>query len=473
MYKKTAFPKHIQLQTHSLCNLKCTLCPHPMLGLNSIKDTLSFKYFTNIIDEAASFKDFQSIVLDLQNEPLLDADLERKIAYIKSKRKDIFIGITTNGVGLNGERVRDLIVSGVDRIVVSLNAVNSTEYAETVKTVKFSKILSNLQQALSVKGANNIVKLSFGITNKNLSSLTKFIKHFDDLGIKYRYYFMNSRINTIKDSSLIAMNDSKSNPFPKSLYNEDYQYTKICQIPLYSLTIKLNGNVITCCEDWFETKVFGNVFESSIQEIWNSYELRQMRENIFSFARLPKSPCGKCESLRHLPYPTFGSSNDISFYESGAGFTRDEVDNCTNIIPIYRNYAWWFKNIFSGSMTKVSEAETTLFELNPIMYLANNMIIERMNLESDNFVPIHNITIDGCHYTGNYFPALNEIVLQEDPYLDDNILIDFTITTTESGVEVYMQGKYEESKRIIITDQQCRELTKFMLWSYGWQKNDS
>lgn len=472
MYSKTIFPKHIQLQTHSLCNLKCTLCPHPMLGLNSKKEILSYKNFKKIIDEATTFAEFQSIVLDLQNEPLLDADLERKISYIKSKRKDVFVGITTNGVSLDSKRMRKLISAGIDRIVVSMNAVNSSEYYEIVKTVRFSKILGNLQQILSIEGASKLVKLSFGITNKNRTSLRKFIKLSDDLGVNYRYFYMNSRIDMIKNNSLISVDDSKQVAIPKSLYKDNKRYEKVCHIPMYSLTVKLDGTVIMCCEDWLESKVFGNVFDSSIQEVWNSFELKEVREKLFSTAQLPRKPCGECESARHLPYPTFESSNDISFYDSGVGFTKSEVDNRTNIIPIYSNKRWWFKNILTGSVMETSERDISRFECDANEYLANNRRLNSLNIESGNFVPIAKISINGITHTGYFIPEQSEIVARETPCLEDCVTINFTIGTCDCGVELLMQGKYMGKNIIQVAQQDGDQLIRFMLWSYGWQQKN-
>lgn len=51
----------------------------------------------------------------------------------------------------------------------------------------------------------------------------------------------------------------------------------ICTYSLTTMTIHSNGWVSPCCADWKFGVVYGDVNKSSVKEIWNSDELRQMQ----------------------------------------------------------------------------------------------------------------------------------------------------------------------------------------------------
>lgn len=469
MIKIPKFPTHIQLQTHSLCNLKCKLCPHPSLGLNSNKKVMDDSLFKKLINEAILHDEFKSIVLDLQNEALLDPRLAEKVSYIKKKNKDIFVGITTNGVLLKEKVVRRLIDSGIDRIVISLNATNSDEFKEIVDDVSFSKILSNLQDSLRVKGAGNIILVSFGVTKSNVYSLTNFVRVFEDKNVMYRYFKMNDRLGYVDNTTIIKLEnldcgvdeDSSLEPL---LHN--VRKRKSCQIPAYSLAIKLDGTVILCCEDWTEKKKLGNVFETSIASVWNSDEYTSIRNDLINSGKLPNNPCGNCDSPKTLPFPTVNSLNDMAFKELQVGFFSSEVKNSTDIIPTYTSGSWFFKNVITGNCIKSNETAVRNFEINPTNFILNTIEVENLNKEALFFLPLPWLNVDGEVFTGNYYFRDGIISLEGETNLQYEF-VGLTIKGAKNGVHLELEGVNVIGNKIRLNRNQRIQMEKYLSFCYG------
>tara|TARA_B100000242_G_scaffold294276_1_gene275951 strand:- start:1124 stop:1990 length:867 start_codon:yes stop_codon:yes gene_type:complete len=67
----------------------------------------------------------------------------------------------------------------------------------------------------------------------------------------------------------------------------------ICFYPFYNIFIDSNGDVILCSHDWEKNKIFGNIYEKDILDIWFSRDYKRFRETISSQGR-KDSPCSTC-----------------------------------------------------------------------------------------------------------------------------------------------------------------------------------
>lgn len=70
-----------------------------------------------------------------------------------------------------------------------------------------------------------------------------------------------------------------------------------CWLPFYKSFVDWDGEVRLCCNDWSRSQPgFGNIFETSFDEIWMSKELIQVRETLNKGNRQCLSACKKCNT---------------------------------------------------------------------------------------------------------------------------------------------------------------------------------
>ncbi len=309
------FPQHIQLQTHSKCNMACSMCPHPDLKRNRDKGVLEWEAFRRIIDEAVSHQQFGSIVLDLQNEPTLDAELIKRIEYIRQvETHPIFIGMTSNGLKFDDELAKKLFSAGLSKVVFSLNATTSSSYNKISPRVKFESVKGNLDKVLNVPELRDKVVVSFGISADNTDEATNFIAEMESRSAKYRVFPYGTRLGDAR-SDIISKQS-------KALF-------KSCHYPLYAMPIRLTGDVLLCCHDWLGREDLGNVLESSISAVWNSKNYIKIRKNAATPGKLPTEMCSSCDS----PYEYNGHISMNDSVVSRLGSYKNIENSTRNIAP--------------------------------------------------------------------------------------------------------------------------------------------
>lgn len=85
---------------------------------------------------------------------------------------------------------------------------------------------------------------------------------------------------------------NRAGNLPKSA---DGSYRGFCVKPFREMTIAFNGDVVLCCQDWRLEEKFGNVNESTLEEIWNSDSFASKRLLLREGRR--DGLCEKCDFI--------------------------------------------------------------------------------------------------------------------------------------------------------------------------------
>lgn len=70
-----------------------------------------------------------------------------------------------------------------------------------------------------------------------------------------------------------------------------------CDAPLATMVITMSGNVVLCCNDYFETEVIGNVANYSLREIWCCEPFERFRSALSKGDRTASKLCASCDSV--------------------------------------------------------------------------------------------------------------------------------------------------------------------------------
>ena len=73
-----------------------------------------------------------------------------------------------------------------------------------------------------------------------------------------------------------------------------------CKVSFAKPLITVNGDLKLCdCRDALDELVVGNVFEQTIEEIWNGENIKNMRNRFYSDKTMP-NVCSKCEYYQSI-----------------------------------------------------------------------------------------------------------------------------------------------------------------------------
>ena len=131
-------PYHVVLDPTNVCQLKCPFC-----GTGERRPSmLKFDGFKKIIDEIGK----TCINLELYNwgEPFLNKDVLEMVSYASNKY-GTYVRISSNLNVRNDELNRDLVLSGLNTLTISLDGASQETYEKYRVAGSFDKVIENFE----------------------------------------------------------------------------------------------------------------------------------------------------------------------------------------------------------------------------------------------------------------------------------------------------------------------------------------
>lgn len=292
----------------NLCNFKCNFCALQSQNekLNFQKQLMDKRLFFKIIDDLTEFPEQLKVLrISGQGEPLLNPDLPEMIQYAKDKQVAEFIETITNGSRLNPKLSQSLINSGIDRIRISIEALDADGYYDIAGAkINFDNFVTNIKYLHDISGNCEIYCKIVDVAVPTDSDKQKFYNLFGD--ICDRIFVDNviplwSDFEKIKNNMIIG---------EKGMHGQKIQDVMVCPYPFYSLVVNSDGEVTTCCADWKRKLVIGNLREQSMKEIWRGDILRNFWINLLKGKKNIYEMCKKCL------LPMYDCNDNIDEYAS-------------------------------------------------------------------------------------------------------------------------------------------------------------
>lgn len=279
------FPIHLDIELDNVCNYACTFCPigQPENKLNkyyqSIKKLDEDKVY-KILDEAKLIG-VRSLQFNLVNEPLAHKNTFKVLEYAtKLKFDDIFF--ISNGYLLNEKNSEKILNSGLTKIMFSLDAFSPETYKErrlkNKKPANYEKVINNILNFLELKKKLNkkfpLTRVSFIVMDDNKHEVEDFKN------------FWSNKVDAIHFQKLTDYSDS--NIISESVTDSQ------CNMPMFRLSIKSDGNVKPCCIGYGEYINIGNVYQESLLNIWNSKKMKDFQKMHIDKKAEKNEHCKKC-----------------------------------------------------------------------------------------------------------------------------------------------------------------------------------
>jgi radical SAM protein with 4Fe4S-binding SPASM domain len=282
------------------------MCPNSQRR-NKKVEPMTEELFDNITSEIVTEAPFAPmLLLYLQNEPLLDKDLFNKIKHVhKQTKRKIRVGFLTNGTLFNEENIHELEQLPDVFVSISVDAFTKDTYDSIRRGLDFKTVLDNIDLILKSRFDSNHLVVEFTMQKNNICEFNDFKSYWQDKtgGILVNYL-------TNRSGDLNTYNTLFS---PKEAYSlvDTFKLQVIkkmlpfCPLPFTSFFILSNGDVLFCREDWNQKIVLGNLYESSIKDIWNSDQYQKLRNHIYH-KRYDKIPvCAKCSRWKNGYFQVF------------------------------------------------------------------------------------------------------------------------------------------------------------------------
>lgn len=285
-------PYTVAIDPSNLCNFKCNFC-----AIQSKEEKLPFKkqfmtleLFKKIIDDLRMFPQKLKVLrINGQGEPLLNPHICEMIRYVKESKVAEFVEMITNGSRLTPTLNRSLIDSGIDRIRISIEALDEAGYRDIAGTkIDFEKFIDNIRDLHEISGNCEIYCKIVDVAVPTESDKEHFFELFGE--ICDRIFVDNviplwSDFEELKNVTMAA---------GKGMHGQQIKDVLVCPYSFYSLIINSDGDVTACCADWKRKLVLGNLENESLPEIWRGSKLKEFWVEMLKGNKNRYEMCSKC-----------------------------------------------------------------------------------------------------------------------------------------------------------------------------------
>ena len=291
-----AILRRIQIEPTNRCNFTCGYCRRTHWARP--EGDMDLERFQEVLDR---LPEVPYVHLQGVGEPLLNKELPSMIHYARSQR--VRVGTTTNASLLSVKKAKALLDSGINRINLSVDTLESEDFRRLRPGLSMERVLANIAALAEQRynGDYEDIRLAFALVTVQsaIESLSSIIRLAAELGLDEVY------LQNLNGSFLPADYLAKESPggndygyyreatqsaqalasrlgirfLPPVMDVPDYSWR--CRWPLHGCNVTWDGFVSPCClQPDPDVLHFGNLFEMDFEKIWSSPAYHHFRARV-------------------------------------------------------------------------------------------------------------------------------------------------------------------------------------------------
>ena len=265
------------IELTNLCNLKCPECLAGSGLMTRPSGFMTIPLFRKITDEIRPF--VYNLNLYFQGEPMMHP----QFFEILEIARGFNTVVSTNGHFLSPENSEKLALSGLGRLIISLDGMDSKTYSSYRIKGDFDAVTSgieNIVKAVRQTGSGMLLELQFLVNRFNENQIGEARRFARSMKVPLRLKSMQLIHEENIEGWLPEKKryrryeyDGRSYKIRSSLPN---RCLRLWIIPV----VTWDGKVVPCCFDKNAEHIMGNLNESSFRDIWRSEKYNRFREKV-------------------------------------------------------------------------------------------------------------------------------------------------------------------------------------------------
>jgi len=284
----TPFPIHIDIETTTVCNLLCPMCPRTIQIENgTFPDigTMSMEMYKRIIDEGSK-NGLCSVKLMSLGEPLLDEYIVERIKYAKEHGM-LEIMFNTNATTLTEEMSHQILEAGLDSVFFSVDGLKE-QYDKIRIGAHYETTIKNITNFMKIKNEGDYKHVQTRVGMVVLPGTEKIIDEYTK--------FWLPKVGIVGFSEWVEYARGKD-------VKDDYDPNFACPQPFQRMFVLQDGICVPCCNDQEREYIIGDFNKNSIKEIWNGKRASALRQSMIDGNWYNFKICKQC----HFPRAKKGS----------------------------------------------------------------------------------------------------------------------------------------------------------------------
>jgi radical SAM protein with 4Fe4S-binding SPASM domain len=287
-------PMVLSIEPTTSCNLRCPECLSGLRGFSRPTGMVELEMVENIMAQMGKWLVY--VNLYFQGEPYLHKGMDDLVR--ECKKNGVYTSTSTNAHHLNPERSKDLVASGLDRLIISIDGT-------TQETYSAYRVGGSLEKVL--EGTRNVLE-----ARKNLGSSKPFVvwqflavkpneHQVEDIKTLAKEYNVDevviktAQLDDPHDDHPLLTSSPALNRYEKDptsgRWNLRNPMKNECWRMWSGCVVTWDGKIVPCCFDKDAKHEMGKANE--IETVWSGKEYEDFRQDIFSDRKAIKM-CTNC-----------------------------------------------------------------------------------------------------------------------------------------------------------------------------------
>jgi radical SAM protein with 4Fe4S-binding SPASM domain len=285
-------PEVFQVELTNHCPMTCVMCPRTE-SMSRALGYMDQDLFERVIQEISAFS--SKIFLHHFGDSLVHPKLGSFIRY--ASRHHVRSFLSTNAVLLTEKRSREMVDSGLQELVVSLDGVTSA-----------TNLAIRGRAAQDVADAERKVRYLLEYRRERKSRTPRLIMQFvlqkinqHEAGEWVAKWSSVEGIDAVKIKSYITWNGQDKHINLLRIAPVVKSDSIVCDKPWTSVTILWDGRVVPCCFDYDGQYILGDLRTESLRDIWKGERMLALRRAHRERKLCNIDLCGHCTDKEGYP----------------------------------------------------------------------------------------------------------------------------------------------------------------------------
>ena len=294
-------PMFVSVEPANICQLHCPECPVGQRKGERLKvkgeRTMSMEVFRRVLAEVKE----TALVMQFyfQGEPLLNPDLPQMIR--EAHEAGLYTIVSTNAQAMTKERAAELVSSGLDRIIISMDGLKEETYSAYRVGGDVERCKAAIRWLREAKDHSSsgvrrtpVIELQCLRLKSNEQEWTLFKREYRALGAD-RLVFKTAQLYDYENGHPLMPTEAR---YSRYIQGKDGKFHrramgKGCFRVWSGAVITTDGTVLPCCYDKGHEHAYGNIMQTPLAELFANEKAMSFRRT--AMEELPNicRECGK------------------------------------------------------------------------------------------------------------------------------------------------------------------------------------
>lgn len=285
-------PVTVSVEITNQCNLSCPECFSGSGRMTRSRGYMDISLFEKIVGELRPY--LYEMSLYFQGESMLHPDFHS----FPEKSRGIRTTLATNGHFLSPDNAEMLALSGLNKLIVSLDGLDQDIYSEYRINGDVKDVLNgirNVSEAIRKNSSGLKLVIQFLVNRLNEHQMPAARRFAKEVNASVRFKSMQIINETAFEKWLPEERKYRRYELKGNKYSILSRLPDNCARMWFNPLITWDGKVIPCCFDKDAEHILGDINKESFREIWTGEPYRKFRKGIHS-GRKMTGICRNCTS---------------------------------------------------------------------------------------------------------------------------------------------------------------------------------